>query len=449
MRSLSSWRVAVPMSAVLLVTAACGGDGGEGGEVTLDYWLWDDRQIPQYQQCADAFTAQSGIQVEISQYVWEDYWSNLNAQFTARRAPDVFTDHLAYYPSFVENGVILPLDEYVERDNVDIGKFFPGLADLWVGQDGQRYGLPKDWDTIAIAYHSGYLQDAGLTADDLWNATWNPTDGGTFEDIIARLSVDENGVRGDEPGFDPDHVAIYGLSFDNPSNSASGQTSWGNFARTLGFEMLADGNPWGTDYQFDDPRLADTLDWFARMIDAGYVTPLTDLQGVGYIPLFEAGDVALAINGSWAISSLTGIEGVEVGFAPLPEGPEGRWSIYNGLADSISANTEHPEEAWEWVKYLASEDCQNVVGEQAVVFPAIPASLEIGERVRAEAGLDVSAYTSYLEEGHTFLYPVTTNFDQVTQAVGAAVDQILLGERPAAEALADAQQQVDLIMGRQ
>ena len=24
-----------------------------------------------------------------------------------------------------------------------------GLADLWVGQDGKRYGLPKDLDTVA------------------------------------------------------------------------------------------------------------------------------------------------------------------------------------------------------------------------------------------------------------------------------------------------------------
>jgi multiple sugar transport system substrate-binding protein len=326
--------------------------------------------------------------------------------------------------------------------------YFPGLADLWVGQDDQRYGLPKDWDTIAYGYNAEYLDDAGLTEDDLWNATWDPSDGGTFEEIIASLSVDVNGVRGNESGFDSDNVAVFGLSFDNPSNSASGQTSWGNFAHSLGFELLADGNPWGTDYQFDDPRLAETLDWFARMIEAGYVTPLSDLQGVGYVSLFEAGDVALAINGSWAIGSLAGIDGIEVGFAPLPEGPQGRWSIYNGIADSIAVNTDHPDEAWQWVKHLGSVECQNIVGEHAVVFPAIPESLEIAEEVRAEAGLDVSAYTTYLAEEATFLHPVTTNFDQVTQAVGAVVDEILLGQRPAAEALADAQQQVDSVMGR-
>lgn len=442
-----SWQAAA--CAVVLLTAACGGDGdgGDGGEVTLDYWLWDSNQLPQYQECAAAFTAQSDIQIEFTQYAWEEYWSNLTTQFTARRAPDVFTDHLAYYPSFVESEVLLPLDDYVQQDNVDLGQYFPGLADLWVGQDGQRYGLPKDWDTIAVAYNSGLLEEVGLTPDDVWNATWNPDDGGTFEDLIAHLSVDENGVRGDEDGFDSSNVAVYGLSFENPSNSASGQTSWGNFARSLGFELLADRNPWGTDYQFDDPRLADTLDWFARMIEAGYVTPLADLQGVGYTTLFEAGEVAMVINGSWAISSLVGIEGTEVGFAPLPEGPEGRWSIYNGLADSVSATTEHPEEAWQWVKFLGSRDCQDIVGEHAVVFPAIPASLEIGEQAREQQGLDVSAYTTYLDDQSTFLHPVTTNFDQVTQAVGAAIDQILLGERPAADALADAQQQVDQIMG--
>jgi multiple sugar transport system substrate-binding protein len=435
--------------AALLPATACGGDSDDGsdGDVTISYWLWDSNQQPQYQECAAAFTEQSGVTVDFSVYAWEEYWANLNTQLSAGRAPDVFTDHLAFYPTFVENEVLLPLDDYIAEDGVDLDQYLPGLADLWVGQDNLRYGLPKDWDTIAMAYNSAFLAEAGLTAEEVSGATWNPSDGGTFEDIIARLSVDENGVRGDEPGFDAGNVAVYGLSFDNPSNSASGQTSWGNFARSLGFELLADRNPWGTDYQFDDPRLAETLTWFSRMIEAGYVTPLTDLQGVGFTVMFGAGQVALAINGSWAISSLVATEGIDVGFAPLPEGPEGRWSIYNGLADSITAGTEHPDAAWEWVKFLGSADCQNIVGEHAVVFPAIEESLAIGEQARADAGLDVSAYLTYLDQQTTFRYPVTTNFDQVTQAVGAAVDEVLLGERPAAEALADAQQQVDQIMG--
>lgn len=439
---------AASICAVLLLAAACGGDSGDDGTVTLDYWLWDSNQQPQYVECAEDFTAETGIEIEFSVYAWEEYWANLNTQLTAGRAPDVFTDHLAYYPTFVQNGVLVPLDEYIAADGFDVDQYLPGLADLWKGQDGNRYGLPKDWDTVAMAYNSALLDEAGLTADEVESATWSPDDGGTFEDLIARLSVDENGVRGDEPGFDPENVAVFGLSFDNPSNSASGQTSWGNFARSLGFELLADGNPWGTEYQFDDPRLADTLDWFARMIDAGYVTPLADLQGVGFSELFNAGQVALAINGSWAISSLLGNDAIEVGFAPLPEGPEGRWSMYNGLADSITVDSEHPDEAWQWVKYLGSTACQDVVGEAAVVFPAIPSSLAIGEQARIDAGIDVGAFLTYLETDSTFLFPVTTNFDQVTQAVGAAVDETLLGQRSAADALGDAQAQVDQIMGR-
>ena len=45
-------------------------------------------------------------------------------------------------------------------------------------------------------------------------ATWNPTDGGTFEKIVAQLTVDTNGKRGDQPGFDKNHVKTYGLGFD-------------------------------------------------------------------------------------------------------------------------------------------------------------------------------------------------------------------------------------------
>ena len=46
--------------------------------------------------------------------------------------------------------------------------------------------------------------------------------------------------------------------------------------------------------------------------------------------------------------------------------------MYNGLADSIWAGSKNQAAAWKWVEFLGSPDCQNIVGEKAVVFPAIP-----------------------------------------------------------------------------
>jgi len=38
----------------------------------------------------------------------------------------------------------------LEKDGIKTDIYQKGLADLWVGQDGKRYGLPKDFDTVSI-----------------------------------------------------------------------------------------------------------------------------------------------------------------------------------------------------------------------------------------------------------------------------------------------------------
>lgn len=450
-----SGRRALGLAAVLAVAlAACGGDDPTpavedepdlASDVTLSYWLWDSNQLPAYQQCAADFTAETGIEIDFELYGWDDYWSTLTTQFTAGRAPDVFTNHLAQYPQFVESEVLVPLDDFIARDGIDTSIYFPGLADLWVGQDDRQYGLPKDWDTIALIYDLEVVEAAGLTADEVRAATWNPQDGGTFEQIVARLSIDANGVRGDEDGFDASNVETYGLAVSNPAEAA-GQANWSGFARSVGFEHLTDGNPWGVQYAFDDPALAETLDWFSSMIESGYHAPLEAIQGLGQATLFESGDIAMTVDGSWMIGTYTGLDR-EVGFAPLPEGPEGRWSMFNGLADSITIDTDHPEEAWAWVRHLASLDCQRIVGENAIVFPAIQEATEIAEAAYAERGVDVGAWTLYLEEETTFLFPVTDLYDRVNAEMAPAVEEILLGRVDAESRLQQVQSAVDRIMG--
>src|SRR5690606_40613529 len=55
--------------------------------------------------------------------------------------------------------------------------------------------------------------------------------------ILAHLTVDAHGVRGDEPGFDASDVAVYGLGI-NPNFEETGQMQWANFTGTLDWDYL-------------------------------------------------------------------------------------------------------------------------------------------------------------------------------------------------------------------
>lgn len=446
-----------------MIVAACGdsaedgGDAGDtgdtasadtgGGEVTtIDYWLWDDRQQPFYEQCATDFEASNpNIDVEITQFGWGDYWDGLTTAFASDTAPDVFTNHLARYPELATSGVLVSLNEYAEADGVE-DIYFEGLADLWVNPDGERYGFPKDFDTIAWAVDQEDLDAAGLTVDDLRSATWNPQDGGTFEEIIAALSVDANGVRGNEDAFDPSNVETYGFGLEG-NFGAFGQTTFSAFAYSTGFEFLNE-NPWGTEANYDDDRLADTLAWFRSGIEKGYIAPIEDTQSLGGFTLFENGQVASMTNGSWMIASYEGLEATDTVWAPLPEGPEGRRSMFNGLADSITQSAEDPDAAWEWVKYLASPECQNVIAGGAVVFPAIPEAAEAAQAQHSENGVDVSAFTTHVDNGTTFLFPITGSASQVEAIIGPVMDAILIGQETDPYAALDAaNEQVNAVLG--
>jgi multiple sugar transport system substrate-binding protein len=444
-------RLLAALAAVPLALAACGGNGdgggGEGGEASgeITYWLWDANQLPAYQACAEAFSeANPDITVTVEQYGWDDYWNKVTTGFVSNTGPDVFTDHLSRYPQFAAQNQLLPLDDYVEQDELDLDIYQEGLADLWVDQEGNRYGLPKDWDTIAIFYNQALVEEAGLTEEDLQDLTWNPDDGGTYEDVIARLTVDANGVRGDEPGFDKDNVAVYGLGLEN-SGGGYGQTQWSMYTATTGWTHT-DENPWGNEYNYDDPNFQDTIAWWRGLIEKGYMPSYEEATGgINVTDTFAAGKAALNTNGSWMIGTYTGFEGIEVGIAPTPVGPDGeRASMFNGLADSISRGTDSPDAAWEWVKFLASQDCQDIVAEQTVVFPAIQESTDAAVEAFAAEGIDVTAFNVHVDEGTTFLYPITDNAADVDATMQAAMERVMLFQAEP-DSLTQANEQVNAL----
>lgn len=421
--------------AIPIVLTGCGGsgEGSASGSDGITYWLWDSNQQPAYQQCADAFTADTGIPVKIEQYGWADYWQGLTTGFASGTAPDVFADHLSYFPQFASQGQLLDLSERIEKDGIDLSIYQDGLADLWVGQDGKRYGLPKDFDTVGLFYNEKMVTDAGFTPEQLSTLSWNPTDGGTYEQLIAALTVDQNGVHGNQPGFDKSKVAVYGLALSGNGLNASGQQTWAPYALSNDW-YYGDTTPWTTTWNFGDEKLTESLTWYKHLIDAGYM-PSVDIALSEQDPLngYLAGRYATVTDGSWMNSSYLGQSSVATKVAPTPIGPSGeRASLFNGLSDGIWAGTKNPDAAWKWVSYLASTACQDVIAQSAVVFPAIKTSTAKAETAFADKGWDVSGFTVQVEDKTTALLPIADHWSEINDTMTAAVESFLKGTGDAA-----------------
>lgn len=443
LRTLTALAGALTLS---LVTGCANGDSTGASANTVTYWLWDANQLPAYQTCAKGFEKENpGLKVKITQLGWSDYWTKLTAGFIAGTQPDVFTDHIQKFGQFADLQVLEPLDDLgIKNDD-----YQPGLAASWIGQDGHRYGAPKDWDTVALFYNQKMAKDAGVTAEQLNDLSWNPKDGGTFEKAIAHLTVDKNGKRGDEPGFDKNNVKVYGLATQG-GGMGDGQTQWSTFTGSAGWSYTEKAR-WGTEYQYDSKAFQSTIDWYFGLAKKGYMAPFSDynIQSNQGITQFAAGKAAAVFDGAWMISTYYGTKGIDAGTALTPAGPTGkRATMMNGLADSISKASDNKENARKWVAYLASDACQTVVGNAGVVFPATPAGTEAATAAYKKKGIDVTAFTEPVADKknfRTFSYPITNYAADVTALMQPAMEDIYGNGKPVSS-LDETNDQINLIL---
>jgi multiple sugar transport system substrate-binding protein len=422
-RLLGATAAAAGTVAAAPVMAGC--STGSSDKVELDYWLWSANQLPGYSAAIDLFMQENpDIGVRLTQIGWANYWTKLTAGFVAEAGPDVFTNHLGRYAEFVKLGVMQPIEGYGPVDDTDMSRFKSGLQDLWTGEDGKLYGMPKDYDTIAYMYDKKAIADAGVSEDDLKNLDWNPDDGGTFEQMLAHLTVDANGKRGDQKGFDPKNVKTYALAADATIDYV-GQTSWASFAFANGWKFT-NKDAWGDRFQYDDPKFLETIDWFFGLVDKGYFPPFGTFGGSSPKQAqIQSGVAALAPEGPSILIPYSNLEGVDAGIAPQPTGPVGHpVSIFNGLADSMSAQTKHPEEAARLVAFLGSDKAQSIIGEKMVVLPASDAATDVAKKAFADRGLDISPFTDRVDKEETGPYPLVEHSAEIDTIMKSAFDKL-------------------------
>jgi multiple sugar transport system substrate-binding protein len=187
------------------------------------------------------------------------------------------------------------------------------------------------------------IKPPGFKDDEIW--TWD-----TFVANAKQLTVDSNGRHPDDSGFDKDNVVQWGVSWtwDNWTFIASAVAGNGGAYTANGKSAL------------DSPEALEAMQNVADLMYKHHVAPLTPAftaLGMSNTQMIDAGKLALAVDGSWALSWMnpTTVTHTTLGTGALPAMKKaGGGSYIQAHFHSALAATKHPDEAWQWVRFLAT-----------------------------------------------------------------------------------------------
>ncbi|HZX08221.1 sugar ABC transporter substrate-binding protein [Kribbella sp.] len=413
-------RTGLIVATVAMLAAAMGcssGSGGQSGAVTVNWWTWDPNQAVAYQQCIPDFEkANPGITVHVSQYGVSDYFTKLTAGFVAGDAPDAFMNAVDYLQPYVSQHQLMPLDKFIGDDHFNLGQYSIG-ASAWEYTDGKRYALPMDWATTVLYYNKGLLAKAGYTPADVDRLSWNPQDGGSLWHMIKHVTVDKNGTRGDEPGFDPGKLARYGIGNLETTGNPIGQNAWGMLLAADNINIPNKSN-WATEFGYAAPQVAQSVQLIRSLTNDGYSPQLNQFSTAAAQQL-ASGAVTMYLGGTWEVNTFLSLPGVKVGIAPMPAGSDGvRRLMANSNGNNMWAGTKYPEQTWKWMSYQESLACQTKASTYNSSFlPSIGAASAALIKSEAAKGHDLSVFADYVKNHELFPSPVYNNGSAITNYV--------------------------------
>ena len=119
--------------------------------------------------------------------------------------------------------------------------------------------------------------------------------------------------------------------------------------------------------------------------------PIPDTTGGSQVSSisFDTGKVAMQIFGSWMIPPYATLP-FDWGVAPVPAGPKGSVpaAFPNGMG--IGKGTQHPDEAWEWIKFCTSEQGQQIISEEGLAQPTLEAIMDGDAFMKASEKADMN-----------------------------------------------------------
>ena len=158
----------------------------EGGKEELVMWGgWSGDSIAQFTEMLDAYNAAQD-KVHITYQYVDGLEQKLLTSIAGGETCDVVLWDRFNTSTYAPKGALLPLDEMVAADGVDLATFFAPTVDELV-YDGKLYGLPTMVDTRVLFCNIDLLNEAGIDYQQI--TTWEKLE----EAAIAATKRDAEG----------------------------------------------------------------------------------------------------------------------------------------------------------------------------------------------------------------------------------------------------------------
>jgi multiple sugar transport system substrate-binding protein len=352
----------------------------------------------------------------------DDYADKVFTMAAAQNLPDVMLTADIYTAPFVDAGVLLDMQPLADVDDeIDISDAYESILGLGrVEGNPGLYMIPLSLDNVQVYYNIDMWENAGL---ELPSPDW------TWDDFIEQCKTIQEANEG---------VKCIGIGADGASAG--------------GFDWWAYVVPWIRGYG------GDVLNEDGTQSTLSTEESLAGLQA--YADLWRVHDVAVPLGGdlggncfinqrcaTWlSIPIFAGIfrDGIEEGafnwdVQVIPSHPEGRFTGMGTFGYAVSAGTEHPQEAWDFVKSILTKEGQETFARTYRAMPLLKSMAD--SPIFDELEPPPANYKEAFIGGQEFgilprNYPVECGSlytGQVNAALRAALEQVIRGQATAAD----------------
>ncbi len=411
--------VALALLAVLVLSIS--GMAAAQDPVVIQVWTGSSSPAEnEFKEAQVAAFEEANPGIDIDLLISPDYGTQIQAALASGDYPDVFTIGQFDFPSLADSGVLsVAGDNIVDQEDV-----IPSLLAAFTDAEGNVYGVPKDFSTLALYYNTDAFDAAGI---DYPTAEW------TWEDMYAAA---EAITAADITVEDGSEVVGFSAGVD--------RNRWMAFFYANGADLFdADGN-----VVFNSPEAVEALDFYASFVLNGVGAIPADLGGSGWSgEAFGKGLAGMTVEGNWAIGYLNDtFPDLNWGVAEIPTAPSGEKATLTFTeAWAVGANTEHPEEAWTVVNYFTGPEGAMAVATAG--FGVIPARTSAVASWLETRGEEFAPFVTGADYAVAPVFPL--GYGDFTASVDEGTIAVIAGEATAQEAMDESAEIAAEIMAEQ